>query len=106
MSGKDQIALITGAHGFGLSTALLASLAAAGVCVVDLEDDREIETRHRSRDALDPFGIMDMLIGLDRRSSHYPEYPPPAPRRELQFNDTPKPLSKRRARRMRGRALA
>lgn len=103
MTTKAPIALITGAHGFGISAALIASLGAAGVCVVNLEDDREIETRRRNSDLLDRLDILDMIIGNGARTSRQPDYPPPPPRREIQFNDTPKPLSKRRARRMRGK---
>lgn len=106
MTTKDPIALIKGAHGFGISAALIASLGAAGVCVVNLDEDGEIEKRRRARAVSDRLDISDMLVGTGSRSSRYPDRPPPAPRREIQFNDTPKPLSKRRARRMRGKGAA
>jgi len=106
MTSRDPIALITGAHGFGISAALIASLGAAGVCVTNLEDDSEIAARRHNRELLDRLDILNMLIGTGARSSRYPDCPPSARKRELHFNDTPKPLSKRRARRLRGRAAA
>ena len=106
MSGRDHIALITGAHGFGVSAVLLASLAAIGVSVVNLEDDREHETRRRNRALLDRIDILDMAIGNGARDSGLPSRWDAPPRREVAFNDTPKPMSKRRARRLRGRSAA
>lgn len=106
MNSRDSIALITGAHGFGISAALIASLGAAGVRVVNIEDDSEIASRRHNRELLDRFDMLDILIGTGARSSRYPDCPPSAPKREIHFNDTPKPLSRRRARRLRGRAAA
>ena len=106
MTSRDPIALITGAHGFGISAALIGALAGAGVSVINLDNEREDETRHRNQELMDRIDILDMLIGTGAGDRPDHDYPSPVPRRELQFNDTPKPLSKRRARRLRGRAAA
>ena len=104
MTGPDHIA-ITGAHGFGISTALIVSLAAAGVVVVNLDDERE--RRRHDFDLVDRLDVLDMVIGARPRSGAPNTYTPGRlTRREIEFVDTPKPLSKRRARRLRGRAVA
>ena len=103
MIGRDEIA-ITGAQGFGLSPALIASLAAAGVVIVNLDDERE---RRHDVDLLDRLDVLDMLIGTWPKSgAPNTSIPGRLTRREIEFADTPKPLSKRRARRLRGRAAA
>jgi len=102
----EETILLTGAHGFGVSAALIAALGAVGVCVINLEDDREIETRRHNRELLGRLDILDMIIGNGPRGSRRPDALPPVRRREIQFNDTPKPMSKRSARRLRGKAEA
>jgi hypothetical protein len=102
MIGRDEIA-ITGAHGFGVSPALIASLAAAGVVIVNLNDEHE--RRRHDFDLLDRLDVLDMVIGARPRSGAPNTYTPGRlTRREIEFIDTPKPLSKRRARRLRGKA--
>lgn len=104
MTTKDPIALITGAHGFGISAALIASLGAAGVSVINLEDDGEFTTRRR--ELLDRIDVFDMLPSSRHREDGLRSLWDPQPRRVITFIDTPKPLSKRRARRLRGRGAA
>ncbi len=104
MTGRDRIA-ITGAHGFGISAALIASLSAHGVVVVNLDDQHE--RRRRDEDLLNRLDVLDMLVGAWPKSGAANAYTPGRlTRREIKFVDTPKPLSKRRARRLRGRAAA
>jgi len=104
MTGLDRIA-ITGAHGFGISTALIVSLAAAGVVVVNLDDQHE--RRRRDEDLLDRLDVLDMLVGAWPKSGAPNTYTPGRlTHRQIEFIDTPKPLSKRRARRLRGRVGA
>ena len=106
MTSRDPIALITGAHGFGISAALIASLGAAGVVVVNLEDEPEQMILRRDA-TLDRLDMLDMLVGAKPRSGAPNTYTPGhLTRRQIEFVDTPKPLSKRRARRLRGRAAA
>jgi hypothetical protein len=105
MTGRDRIA-ITGAHGFGISAALIASLSAHGVVVVNLEDEPEQMTLRRDA-TLDRLEMLEMLVGAKPRSGAPNTYEPgPPTRRQIKFVDTPKPLSKRRTRRLRGRAAA
>ena len=106
MNSRDPIALITGAHGFGISAALIASLGGAGVRVVNLEDDSEIASRRHNRELLDRLDRLDMLTWNRSIDEGLPSRWDPPARREITFIDTPKPLSKRRARRLRGRAAA
>jgi len=105
MTGRDPL-LITGAHGFGVSAALVAALGSLGVAIVDIDDEPEQMARRHNAELLDRLDILDMLIGAGAHSSQHSEGFLPTPRRELTFNDTPKPLSKRRARRLRARAAA
>jgi len=106
MNSRDPIALITGAHGFGISAALIALLGAAGVAVVNLEDEPEQMTLRRDA-TLDRLDMLEMLVGAKPRSGAPNTYTPGRlTRRQIEFVDAPKPLSKRRARRLRGKAAA
>jgi len=104
MIGRDEIA-ITGAHGFGISAALIATLGAAGVVIVNLDD--EPERRRGDVDLLDRLDVLDMVLGSRSKSGAPNTYTPGhLTRRQIEFVDTPKPLSKRRARRLRGKGAA
>ena len=109
--GEGRKVAVVGGGAAGTASLVAAILAGAGhsLAIVGHDDALDHLDLHRRPDLMDRLDVLSMVLGHggDRpQDSMGFRHPHPPARREIAFIDTPKPLSKRRARRLRGKVSA